>query len=194
MSDARRDVFRDRALRRYVDDRERAVLPRLVSPRTFLALWLLLGLLAGVGFVAWSTRVPVYAAGPAIVVTRKDEHRSEPGGVVIVFLPAESLPHLRAGQTVYLDLDGAGARLARPILNVEPEISSPSHARRRFALDAVAAEAVGTPAAVVIVDPTPLPSGLPPTAYEGAVYRGQVQIATRRALSLLPLVGALVGG
>ncbi|MGH2598775.1 MAG: hypothetical protein ACRDJ9_05240, partial [Dehalococcoidia bacterium] len=68
MSGAADTVFRTRALRSYLEDRERSVLPRFVSPRAFLALWLLLGLFAGAGFTAWLARVPVYAGGPAVVV------------------------------------------------------------------------------------------------------------------------------
>ena len=50
-------IFRAEAVRRYATSQGKAVFPRLVSPRTFLYLWLSLGtlILAG-GLLAWSAR------------------------------------------------------------------------------------------------------------------------------------------
>ena len=55
-------IFRTDAVRRYIEGQQRAVLPRLVCPRTFLYLWILLGLLllAG-GLMTW------FAHGPLLV-------------------------------------------------------------------------------------------------------------------------------
>lgn len=186
-------VFRPTALRRYIDDRERAVLPRFVSARAFLVLWLLLGLLAGAAFTAWLARVPVYAAGPAIVVEQPAVHSAASAGVVFVLLlPPEVHDRLHTGQSVLLNLDGT--RLRRPILAIEPEISSPNAARRRFGLDVDLTGAVNRPVAVAVVDPAPLPSGLPASAYAGTLTQAEVEIGTRRALSFVPLIGRLFGG
>jgi hypothetical protein len=53
MNEPANPIFRSSALRRYAEEREQVVLPRLVSPHVFLVLWILLGLLVGVGLVAW---------------------------------------------------------------------------------------------------------------------------------------------
>lgn len=73
MKDSRRSIFRNDAVRRYVESREKSVLPRLVSPRTFIYLWFLLGLLGMSSIVAWFARVPMYASGSAIVVRWKSK-------------------------------------------------------------------------------------------------------------------------
>jgi hypothetical protein len=54
---AHHSIFRREALRRYAQDQSKAALPRFVCPRTFLCLWILLGLLllAG-GYVTWVAR------------------------------------------------------------------------------------------------------------------------------------------
>jgi hypothetical protein len=50
-------IFRADAVRRYIEGQQRAVLPRFVCPRTFLYLWILLGLLLLTGgFVTWFAR------------------------------------------------------------------------------------------------------------------------------------------
>lgn len=55
-------IFRADAVRRYLEGQHRAVLPRLVCPRTFLYLWILLALLllAG-GLMTW------FASGPQLM-------------------------------------------------------------------------------------------------------------------------------
>jgi hypothetical protein len=49
-----RPIFRADAVRRYVQDQQKTVLPRFVCSRAFLYLWMLLGflLLAGI-FASW---------------------------------------------------------------------------------------------------------------------------------------------
>ena len=51
MEESRRPVFRPEALRRYTEGRDRALPLRWVSPRTFVALWVVLGLLVAAGGV-----------------------------------------------------------------------------------------------------------------------------------------------
>jgi hypothetical protein len=53
MPSGRPSIFRPEALRRYGESREHSVLPRLVCPRSFRYLWLLLAILLAVGFVVW---------------------------------------------------------------------------------------------------------------------------------------------
>ncbi len=53
MSDAKRSIFREDAVRRYAEGRDRPVLPRFVSPHTFAWLWALLGLLLAGGAAVW---------------------------------------------------------------------------------------------------------------------------------------------
>ena len=50
MTGSQRAIFRAEAVQRYIQKHEEAVLPRLICPRTFLYLWILLGLLLVAGF------------------------------------------------------------------------------------------------------------------------------------------------
>ena len=194
-----RSVFRTDALRRHAQDRDKSVLPRFVSPRTFLALWLLGGIFVSAGFSAWFARVPVYVSGPALVISSDalalDPETDSPlvGNRValVAFLPAPYLSLLRAGQMMYLDLHGPGTRVPRPILTVETAISSPSESRTRFGMDAEAAGAVSQPSAVVIAALEPTPSGLPASLYTGSTYQGYVEVGSRRIASFVPLVSTL---
>jgi hypothetical protein len=46
-------IFRAQAVRHYRDRRQESVLPRLVCPRLFICLWLLLALFAITGLAGW---------------------------------------------------------------------------------------------------------------------------------------------
>lgn len=182
-------IFRPAAVRRYVQSREESVFPRLISPRTFIYLWILLGLLVASGLVAWFAQVPVYTSGLAVVVDWRGKARHIDDDVVLVaFLPPE---HLQVGQNLLMQFDATSERLSRPIIAVEPEISSPDAARKRFALEGGAALAITQPAVVAIAQLEPVPTDLPASAYVGSVYRVDVQVGSRRVISLLPLVGQL---
>lgn len=171
--------------------REESVLPRFVSPHIWLYLWILLGLLAAAGTTIWFTQVPVYVAGPAIVIEQQDIPRS--GGdtlVLAAFLPPETHARLQIGQPLFLHAGrGAGSSLTAPIIAVEPAIVSPAEARQRFDLDAGAASTITRPAAVAMAHLAPLETGRPPSSYLGSLFSVEVEIGSRRLLSLLPLIG-----
>ncbi len=46
-------VFRTSSLRRHAEEQVQDDLPRFISPRIFLALWLLVGMLVGAGVAIW---------------------------------------------------------------------------------------------------------------------------------------------
>src|SRR5260221_7076350 len=151
MNGTRRLIFRSEALRRYAQSRERPILLRLIAPPTFLCLWVLLGLLVMSGIVAWFAQVPVYTSGSAVVVDWKGSSPAIHDAVVlVVFLPAEDLSHLRIGQVLFLKLNPTGERVSRPLIAVEPEIVGPDAAQRQFALSALSARVITGPSAVAI--------------------------------------------
>lgn len=194
MNDAKRSIFRVEAVRRYAQHRETAVLPRFVSPRTFLYLWVLTGLLAVSGALAWFAQVPVYTSGPAIVVDARDNKRQDLSDdvLVVAFLPPESRSRLEVGQRLFLQLSPNGERLRRSIIAVEPEIYSPVAAQRRFGLAPGAALTVAHPAAVALAPLEPLPAGAPASAQLGSIGRVDVEVGSRRIISLLPFVDQFV--
>lgn len=53
MNDDPNAVFRTRSLPRHTESQAEDVLPRFISPRIFLALWLLVGMLIGAGLAIW---------------------------------------------------------------------------------------------------------------------------------------------
>lgn len=201
MKNSRRSIFRDDAVRRYVESREQTVLPRLVSPRTFIYLWFLLGLLGMSSIIAWFARVPVYASGSAVVV-RWNKKNAPEDIVVAAFFPPQYLSRLRTTQKLFLHFDAmsiSGAfqnenRFNRSVIAVKPEISSPDVVQKQFALSSGAAQRITQPAAVVIAQLKPIPTGLPASTYLGSVGRADFEVGSQRAVSLLPLIGHFFAG
>lgn len=194
--DTKRSIFRDEAVRRYIESREKSVLPRIVSPQTFLYLWSLLGLLTASSIITWFTKIPVYASGPA-VVTRW--HKAEGMGeelVVVAFLPPQYIAKLGINQKVFLKFDGIGDRgafpqgnrFSRTILVVETQIRSPDSVQKQFALSPSVAQAITQPVAVVIAR-LQFPTQLPAAVYLGSLGHAEVEIDSQRAISLLPIIG-----
>jgi hypothetical protein len=192
MSDTSRTIFRPAAVRRYLQDREAAVLPRFVSPRLWLYLWLIVALLVAGVAAAWNIQIPVYAAGYAIITEQRCQGPADEL-TIVVFLPPEQRAHLRVGQPVFLRSEPTGAHFSRPIAGVEPRVMSPAVAQQAFALGAQAPLVLKQPSAVAVARFGLAPADLPVESYVGSVYRAEVEIESRHIVSLLPLIGQLFG-
>ena len=179
MTDDARTIFRDEALQRNAQGPDQVVLPKLIQPRTFLCLWLLLGLLAAAAALVITAEVPQYASGTAVV--------AESNGTVelVLLLPAERHGQLRVGQTVWVRWM-AGREPARTrITQIEPQLQSPAEVRERFGLSS---ETVNRAVAVVTADPQGVvddTAALPLELHRGSIAAADVEIGTRRAIWLL---------
>jgi hypothetical protein len=193
MIDQPSHIFRPDAVRRYAQRREHAVLPPLAAPSVVRSLWLLLSLLMAGMLALWCARIPVYMSGPAVMIDRPAGRHADNAVVVLAFLPVARSSHPRAGQRLFLTLSPAGMRIERTVLAVEPGVYSPAAAARRFALPPRLALAIPGPSVVVLASLTPVPAGVAVQEYVGGVYRADLEAGSERALSLLPLLGRIMG-
>jgi hypothetical protein len=179
--DEARAIFRHEALWRMVQGPEKSVLPRFIRPRTFLCLWVLLGLLGLAAVLAWAAQVPVYAAGIAIVTESNGKLN------LVVLLPPESFEKLRVGQNVLVHWSPPDEPAGTRLTHVEPGIHSPAEMRDRFGLSC---ETVNRAAIVALADPqgvVPATQEFPWEAHLGTTVSVDVEIGSRPALSLLTL-------
>ncbi len=181
---AARSIFRDEAIKSYIERREKDVLPHLVAPPIFLFLWVLLGLLLTAGLLAWSAQIPIYVEGDGIVLNQQPASAArQPAAVALIFLPATSASKVRAGLPVQLQLGSTGPAVTSRIDQVEPGLLSPSTVCARYAL---ACSVSGTFTEPVVMVSVRLGPGVPYQTYAGSVVSAQVQVGARRVLSLLP--------
>lgn len=73
MAQPRRQLFRESALKHYMQKREKDVLPRLISTPMFVGLWVLLFVFIGVGALVSFGEVPVFANGPGVVLAQNKQ-------------------------------------------------------------------------------------------------------------------------
>jgi hypothetical protein len=180
-------------MQHYAEGRDASVLLQLIAPRSFLLLWLLLGMLVSSMCMVWLTPVPIYASGVAMVVDWRHMHQSlDDDTAVLVFLSPEYLSRLHRGQPLLLATPSGPLR--REVIAVEPEIISPAAIRSRFGIHEDLARIVNQPAAVVLTRLEPLASNRAAASYVGSVFRADIEIGKRRVGSLLPLPGPFMGG
>jgi hypothetical protein len=184
MSDLYSSIFRDEAVQHYLQGSEKTSVPCLTTPQTFLGLWVLLGVLLAGGFGAWFVQVPVYASGPAVLITWDGQPGALQGAMVVVALiPAQQRSSLRLGQTLILSDDASGEQLRLPIVALEPDPILAEAAQERFGLKGEAIPAFRQAAIVTIARLEQVP------AASAHSYRADVEIGSRRILSLIPLIG-----
>lgn len=178
-----RRIFRESAVRRYNERLERVELPRPITVPWRRVTWAAAGLLFLLAGLLLAARLPVYAAGPGVLVG------DGAGGTdVVALLPADHVAQLRPGQAALVSLDGAAAgdALAAIVIAVEPQPLSPAAARARFDLDATTGTLVAEPVAIARIS-----FDRPAVTWLGSVADVRVQIGRRSGLALL--AGAIPG-
>lgn len=188
-------IFRVEALQRNALSQQKSVLLRLSSPRSIALLWVLIVLLLTGGLLIWYLRVPVYASGVAIVTGASE---TTPNGSekvkVVVFLPPEDRARLRVGQKIFLSSEKGNERLLQLVTGLEPEVLSPLEMQNRLGIGACQSYPAGTqPSAVVFTELTTAPAGRSPSTYACSSYRAEIEVSTQRVISLLPVIGFLLG-
>jgi hypothetical protein len=176
-------IFRKQAVEKYLQNREKSILPRFVAPPVFLFCWCLLALLLCAGLLTWFGQVPVYVAGEGMVLYPAGPSSGGcDGTLALIFVPYGSALH--AGQHVQLQLAGQAAQLSRTVETVDRTILSPGEVRQRYQF------VISQPSVAITVD---LGSRFSARVYAGTVVLAQVEVGSRRLLSLLPGFAAFGG-
>ena len=189
MQEKRRNIFRSKAVDHYIQSREKAVLPRFISPQIFVYLWAVLGLLLIAGGLAWFMQIPVYTSGTALVVPNPEEM----GTRLVAFSPPEVLSQIEAGQPLFIgDNNYSQQANSYPIVDIESQVLSPAAIQEQF--DIKGDDIVRQPATVTMAKVDRPLGNLEPEAYLGTVYDVQIETGRYRLLTLLPGLGSLRGG
>lgn len=183
-SEKKRSIFRPEAARRYAQGQATAVLPRLIAPPTFALLWIVLATLALGLLASWFVKIPIFASGTAVIV--QDQAAGAEAYLLVAFLPAGNLPDLTVDQTIFWQAPD-GERTVQTVTAVSPTAISP--AKIFEAYPASVATTVSQPSVVLTTTLETAVLGSRPASLHGALYPVEIQIGSRRILSLLPLVG-----
>jgi hypothetical protein len=177
-----RSIFRESALKKYLQRQEQGVLLRVISPPAFVFFWIVLLLLLGTGVFAWAVQVPISITGQGVVVEDGTIGR---GGqeMVVLFFPPDQRSALHQGQATTISIGSTAITLTGSIGQVEGELISPADARARFDLQGGLAQVITGPSIVVTIPLEPTASA---RLYIGSLCSAQVNVGSRDVLSLLP--------
>jgi len=179
-------IFRQNAVKHYMQNRQKDTLPRFISLPIALFLWALLGLLLVVGLLAWYEQVPTFISGNGVVLNSKyvPQQHSQ-GAVAAAFFAVGQSGHMHAGQTVSVYVGTSTQSLRGTVLSVDPAVS-PDTVVRRYGLNA---SLITQPCAVVLIKL----EDISPSLYAGSTLTVNVRAGSHRIISLLPGIGRLFG-
>jgi hypothetical protein len=177
MAKSRRPIFRESAMKQYLQKREQDVLPNTVSPPFFTYAWLVLLLLVVAGMLAWSSEVPTFTTASGVITAQTANSNATQA---LLFIPSAQGSQIKAGQAVQIQIGTNGTPQVSKITSVEPGVISPTDARKRFALDNGAAQVITEPSVIATVA---LDKSFSAQAFAGTTISAQVQIGTHSVLS-----------
>ena len=191
MSSNRRPIFRDTAIQKYMQNRDRDVLPRFVSPPVFVFCWIFFALCLTAGFLAWNFQVPVYDTGigfiasipqPAQAAMHTNQSQE---AMAIIFVSSDIRASLRVGQAVTFQVGSHGPTLTLPVSVIDATVLSPADVRKLYGVPIVT-----SPSVVVLV---PLGTRVSLQTYADTLIQPQIQVGSQRILSLIPGINHFIG-
>ena len=157
---------------------------RLVSPRVFLSLWMLLLLAVGGGLLVGSIQEPVLVQGKGLVVQAKAMNKKNTLGVVVLLLfPPDQQAQVKVGQPVNISITTANITFTSTIQTLETGIMSPAAISTQFNARLPLAMTISGPAVVAIAPVEPMSLA---QTYLESQCQVQVQVGAQSVLSLLP--------
>jgi hypothetical protein len=179
----RNQIFRDKALKHYMQSREKDVLPNFSSVPVAIFGWLLLGLLIATGLVAEYGQIPVSVAGSGIILGLGNPAQAgSDGTIALAFFPPSAAARLHAGQAALLQISANGVQLTSVIAQVEPGMSSPIAALEHYG-QKVSSSAQGNQPTVVVL--FKLGPRFPASDYAGSALAVQVNAGTQSLFSAI---------
>lgn len=174
-------IFRDKALKHYMQSQKKDVLPHFNSIPVAIFFWVLLGLLIATGFLAWYVQVPVYLNGSGILPgTGTHSLPGKSKTVALVFFQPDKAHELHAGQAVTIQLSNKGTQPTGVISEIDSGISSPATVQARYGLQ------IAQPVVVAFID---LGNDFPSTLYANSALVVQVLVRTESLFSALTGIG-----
>jgi hypothetical protein len=181
-----RQIFRPEAVRRHVQANSQAVLPRFTSPLAVACCWVLVGLLGASSGFAMFSQVPVTASGPVVVVAANVDPRAR-DTIALVFLPPDRAADVVAGDDVVLRF--GTHTVIQPLRSIESTVTSPAALRQRFGIANDAARLITQPSIVGMIRFDALPEEMSTLMYTGATGHAEIEVASQRVASFLPVIG-----
>lgn len=189
MNQLKRSIFRKEAIEEYIHEQENQVFLKFVSPRLFICLWVILGLLSGLGVWLCFAEVPMFVSGRGMIVNQ-DKRNACQGQkpCFVAFFPPNACSYLIAGKSLMIKQKDQRRWLDQPIIIVESTVLSPAEIQKSYVAKEGGMPFPNQPSAVAVcrldLSTHPTRSDLP---IDGT-FEVRMDIGTRRLASFLPLL------
>jgi hypothetical protein len=174
-------IYREQALKKYLQRQEQSVLLRLIKPPVFFCCWIFSLLLLITLLLACSIRVPSYTTEQGIIVKQKVQGQDMVEA--ILFVPLNQPSQLHIGQQVTLSLNSTAISMQRPIQHIDTTAIGPQEARTSYALQGTSAQVITTPSTTITIVLGPYNTN---HLYVGSLCSIVAQIGSQNVLSLIP--------
>ena len=183
MQSSSESIFRPHAVRRYAERASEPVFPKSAMPRAFILLWALLGLLALLVALAFSSSVPFYTRGMAAFALPDgfDQRRK----LVVLLVPDGQATRLRTGQRVFIKSSMAGATDTARIISIDPGILTPQQIQDLADNTASGALTVAGSKVVALAELDPASANVYARGGFPGGREALVEVGSRRVLSLV---------
>jgi hypothetical protein len=179
-----RSIFRQRAIDKYMQRQELHVILRLVSPRMFKFLWVLLLLAVCAGALVWSFQEPIMVQGKGLVLQPKATNGKNVQEIVVLLLfSPDQLGKLKVGQPVSISIATANITFNSTIQTIEPEVMSPAAISALANSQPSLAQTISGPSVVATAPVEPMSVA---QTYLGSQCEVQAQIGSQSVLSMVP--------
>lgn len=194
MNEANRSIFRKEAVEKYIQEQENQVLPKFISPRLFLCLWIVFGLFFGLAVWLCFAEVPMFVSGRGMIVDQ-DKRNACQGQkpCIVAFFTPDIQPRLIAGKSLMIKHKNQRQWLDQPVIIVESKVLSPAQIQKNYGPTAGGMPLAGQPSAVAVcrLDPDSHPMRSD-SVIEGA-FEVRIDAGTRRLGSFLPVLDHFFG-
>ena len=190
MTDKPRSIFREEVVKRYLQANDESVFPRILAPRTFIYLWVLVGLSVISLLIAWCISVPVMIPGQAIVIETQNESGYDLE--LAILFSSEYRQTVKTGQSVFVSIESNNKPTQQQISTVAPRTLSPEEAMEIYAASICSPLLILQPVSVVFSEFHPPNIGLKSRDFRGSVYTVEIEIGTQRLITLIPVIGGLI--
>jgi hypothetical protein len=116
-----RQIFREHALRHYMQKNEQSVLPKTISPFVFTCCWIVLCLTILAGFLIWSIPVPNYLNTLGMPIAQGSSASTTQTTTILAFFPLSAQAYIRSGQIVQIGGSTLESAVAGRITHVDTQ-------------------------------------------------------------------------
>ncbi len=180
-------IFRPEVIRRYIQEKEKTVVPRYLTPPFFIFKWTLLGILISAMLLACWIDIPIFVNAKALV-QKNPIDSTITKSLLLILLPATYCPALHRGQQIFYRLSKSAGFSRSAIIKIDSTILNPRKADSLLQRCNQTGVHYNEPVIIAEASFTP-PSECTANDFEGSVLSVRIIVGYQKLISSIPIIG-----